>query len=106
MPRKPHAGRWLVALVVILLLRAGGVWTYRQYGLTLPPLDVRQRAAITIVTIIIGGKMALKGLLGKEFKLHEQGPETSLLLPCQPLQIIFSRASHTPGIGLRSRALR
>jgi|ERR1700730_571401 len=79
MTRKPHAGRWLLAIVVILLITAGGVWAYVSYGLTLPKFDFRQGAAITITTVIVAGKMTLKGILGKEFKLHEQGPETTLM---------------------------
>jgi hypothetical protein len=71
--------KWLLAIVVVLLLTGAGVWLYQQYGLALPPLTVRQAAAIAIAVIIIAGKMALKGLLGKEFKLNEQGQETSLM---------------------------
>jgi hypothetical protein len=52
---------------------------YQTYGLGLPPLTLPQWVAIIVATLILAGKMTLKGLMGKEFKLHEQGPEASLL---------------------------
>jgi hypothetical protein len=79
MSRSPHAGRWLLAIAITLVITAAGVWMYQAFGFGLPQLDLPQWVAISAAVVILAGKMMLKGLLGKEFKLYEQGPETSLM---------------------------
>lgn len=71
---------WAVTALFALFLAAAGLFVYLKLS-HLPPnaLGIRGDAAVGVALLIVVGKILLKGLKNKDFKLHEQGEENCLL---------------------------
>jgi hypothetical protein len=75
-----HAGRWALTIIVYIdLAVAEAIWGFKMFGKIAPQLGFVGKIAMIAAVGTIAVKLSINGLRRKEFKLHEQGQDVTLM---------------------------